>query len=152
MLKRTTLDLLRLLSTQPCGAGASEEEILAAERQLEVEFPESFHSFLREFGWGGVGHHELIGLGKGVPLDLDLIKVTQDERSRYRPHIPPYLVPLLNDGYGNHFCLDTRHITGNDCPVVFWNHELDESQEPELEAGTYEEWLLELLREVEEQQ
>ena len=139
------------MRSRPYGVGASEANIQTAEEQLGIKLPDSYKDFLKEFGWGGAGHLEFFGLGSDVPAHLDLVMVTLEERSLYRPYMLTYLVPLLNDGFGNHYCLDTRHIESGDCPVVFWNHELDESQIPELVAENYEKWLLDLLKHLQEQ-
>ena len=84
---------------------------------------------------------ELYGLGDDVPKYLDLKRVTMSERDEMIPRIPPHLVPILNDGSGNHFCLDSKGIAGADCPVVFWDHDSRDDQEPEVIAGGFVQWL-----------
>jgi len=129
------------------GTGATNEEIIDAERQLGVTLPESYRRFLREFGWGEVGHCDLFGLGAGVPGHLELVEMVESERTDYMPLTPEHLVPIMNDGGGNLYCLDTARITGGDCPVVIHDHELDEIDDV---AETFLAWLAEELRSAEE--
>jgi hypothetical protein len=52
------------------GNGACEKEIVCAERELDLLFPPSYRSFLKEFGWGYFGSLELIaGLGADIPQE-----------------------------------------------------------------------------------
>jgi len=139
---------LRTASEQQFWLGAAESEIAAAERDLDVKLPASYRQFLREFGWGGVSHLEIFGLGGDVPNYLNLVSVAHRERTEMRPPIPRYLVPIMNDGAGNHYCLDTRQFSGNECPVAFWNHELGDLQQPQRIAPTFTDWLAEQLKEV----
>lgn len=63
------------------------------------------------------------------------------ERTEMHPALPPYLVPLMNDGGGNLYCLDSRRE--GEPPVVLWNHEAGESQEPERVAADFLSWMAE---------
>lgn len=130
------------------GRGATDTEIKDAERILGVVLSASYRHFLRDFGWGGVEHFEIFGLGLDVPHYLDLINITRRERMEMEPAIPNSLVPLMNDGAGNHYCLDTRQMRKGECPVVFWDHELGKEQEPSLIARSFDLWLLELLNDL----
>jgi cell wall assembly regulator SMI1 len=128
--------------------GASDTDIKDAERTLGVVLSLSYRHFLRDFGWGSVAHFEIFGLGSEVPHYLDLINMTQRERTEMEPAIPKYLVPLMNDGAGNHYCLDTSQMKKDECPVVFWDHELGRNQRPALVAPSFDLWLLELLNSI----
>jgi cell wall assembly regulator SMI1 len=127
------------------GRGATPQEIVLAEQQLEVEFPRSYMAFLEQFGWASLEGLELYGLGEDVPAYLDLVKVTVSERTEMRPRLPNHLVPLMNDGAGNHYCLEFESREQGECPVVFWDHNLGESQDPEFVAPNLEAWLSEEL-------
>lgn len=131
------------------GSGATADQIAAAERVLGIAFPRVYQQFLSELGWAKVYYDEIFGLGDTVPQHLDLVRVTQSERNEFRPYLPVHLIPLVNDGLGNHYCLDTSRVSGSDCPVVFWDHEheLAEDQVPEDESPTFAEWLEDRLRE-----
>jgi cell wall assembly regulator SMI1 len=139
---------LRSFACKQFGCGASDTEINHAERSLSVKLSTSYRNFLHEFGWGGVEHLEIFGLGSDVPHYLDLINMTQRERTEMEPAIPNYLVPLMNDGGGNHYCLDTRKMKNGECPVVFWDHELGRKQQPALVAASFDNWLMELLSSI----
>jgi len=116
-----------------------------AQRLPWGSLPESYRRFLRDFGWVSIDGDEIFGLGADVPSHLDLVRITQSERTQFRPYLPPHLAPLLNDGAGNHYCLDTRRSSGKGRPVVFWNHEheLAEQQDPADETDDFVTWLSE---------
>lgn len=124
------------------GKGATEEEVVAAERALGLSLGGTYRDFLRQFGWGGVAHLEIYGLGRDVPRHLDLVRVTQSERTEMRPRLPGHLLPVMNDGGGNLYCIDTK-VEG--LPLVFWDHTLREDQDPEQCATGFAEWLDEQL-------
>ncbi len=132
------------LNFQSLGSGVDDISIHHAETVLEVQLPGSYKEFLRKFGWGGIVSWELYGLGSNVPVYLDLVQMTLSERNEMRPRVPFHLVPIMNDGYGNHYCLDTRNVKDNDCPVVFWDHELSENQDPKFVSKGFVEWLISL--------
>jgi cell wall assembly regulator SMI1 len=127
------------------GRGATPQEIELAEERLGVALPESHKEFLERFGWASLEGMELYGLGKDVPAYLDLVEVTLSERTEMRPRLPKRLVPLMNDGAGNHYCLDAMFREQGECPVVYWDHNLRESQDPEYVALSLEAWLSEEL-------
>lgn len=127
------------------GSGASEKTISAAERRLGIQIRGGYRRFLQKFGWGGTEHVQLYGLGKGVPKHLDLVSMTESERSEMRPRLPRTLVPLMNDGCGNHYCIDGSAAGAGEPCVVFWDHELDEDQTPEEYGKDFCLWLLETL-------
>jgi cell wall assembly regulator SMI1 len=136
-------------NNQNFGKGVTLEEIHKAEQILEVIFPDTYKSFLLEYGWGGVGHIEIYGLGLDAPFHLKLIEVTKSEREEMHPRLQKHLVPLMNDGFGNHFCLDTSKILNGECPIVFWDHEKPENQEPEFISLNFLQWLIDEISNVE---
>lgn len=127
------------------GSGATAEDIKKAEVILEIKFSNSYREFLIEFGWGGVECIELYGLGADVPDYLNVVKVTLSERNEMEPALQKDLIPLLNDGFGNHYCLDTGRMTDLECPVVFWNHEEASDQDVEIVAPNFSTWLMSML-------
>ncbi len=148
MLASGIRDSIVRLRTAPCGTGASATHIARAEVQLGVKFPSCYREFLALVGWGGIGHYEFLGLGEDVPDFLNLVGITREERELARPAMPHYLVPILNDGAGNHYCLDLRAASEEECQVVFWDHELDETQIPGVESATFESWLRERIVDI----
>jgi len=136
---------LRSCQEAELGRGATPQEIELAEERLGVEFPESYKAFLGHFGWASLEGLELYGLGEDVPTYLRLVEVTLSERTHMRPRLPNRLVPLMNDGAGNHYCLDVMSREQGECPVVYWDHNLGESQDPEYVAPNLGTWLSEEL-------
>jgi hypothetical protein len=57
-----------------------------------------------------------------------------------------YLVPFSPDGFGNHYCFDTRTTNNNLCNVLFWQHNYPYSEDdpPEVTNGSFAEWLKEV--------
>lgn len=127
------------------GRGASLDEIARAERELNIKFPTSYRGFLATFGWGALGSSEIFGLGDDVPQWLDVIRLTKSEWTEMYPRIPLDLVPILNDGGGNHVCIDTSNRLGQSGSIVFWDHTLGSEQVPEKIAADFSDWLASLL-------
>ncbi|WP_081426948.1 SMI1/KNR4 family protein [Sorangium cellulosum] len=129
------------------GTGASEDQIAAAERVLGAQIVGGYRLFLKQFGWGGVGHFEIYGLGPDTPPHLDIVHITQSERHEMEPRLPRHLLPIMNDGCGNLHCLDT--MKKNEPNVVLWAHERASDQEPESEAEDFASWLDHMLDSLE---
>jgi len=128
------------------GHGATDEEIDEASKRLGVPIQGGYRAFLRRFGYGGVGGHEMYGLGTGVPEHLHLVLMTQSERTEMEPNIPPHLLPIYNNGGGDHACLDTQ-ASPDEPPVVMWYHEDGPDQVPGVEAPDFASWLANALNE-----
>jgi hypothetical protein len=126
------------------GAGATETEIHDAEQKLAVAIRGGFRFFLRRFGWGGAGADELYGLGRDVPRWLDLVRVTQSERTEMHPPLPAHLLPIMNNGAGDLVCLDTLAFQ-DEPPVVMWWHEDGPDQTPEKTAPDFCSWFSRIL-------
>jgi hypothetical protein len=122
------------------GNGVTDEEIDAASATLEVPIRGGYRMFLRKFGYGGVADFDLYGLGQGIPEDLNLVVMTQSERTEAYPNIPPHLLPIMNSGGGDHACLDTK-ASPDEPPVVWWWHEDGPDQIPQPEAPDFLSWL-----------
>jgi hypothetical protein len=129
------------------GVGARPEDVAAAEAMLGVRILGGFRQFLQRLGWLVVGPIEIYGLGRDVPKHLNLIEITKSERTEMHPRLRPELIPVMNDGGGNLYCLDTAGCRApENPPIVFWDHDSTPEQTPELIAGSFEEWLSEKLR------
>ena len=125
------------------GSGAPATDIESAEMRLGVRIDGGFRDFLLLFGWGGVSHIELYGLGPDVPTHLDLIAITESERQEMHPPLPMALVPITNDGSGNLLCITLQVQSGNESPVFLWQHDHPDGSKQLLrqEASTFAEWL-----------
>ena len=135
------------LSDKKCGSGATDREIDDAERSVGVRFPKSYKAFLSRFGWARICGDPLFGVGTSVPSEYELTETTRCERHEAHPHIPHHLVPIMNDGAGNNFCLDTSRLQDDECPVVFWDHEHEDGpdQTPEDVSPSFDRWLIDLI-------
>jgi cell wall assembly regulator SMI1 len=142
-------DLERLLRDRgdaTIGAGCEESLVHMAERSLGVAFPSDLRDYLRRFGHLELGHFELFGLGDALPEYLNLVKVTESERTETGCPLRDDLVPLLNDGGGNLYCIGTTGAEAGS--VFFWDHERGPDQAPDTVAPSLTDWLAELLREL----
>ncbi len=122
------------------GGGASAGGITAAEAALGVQFPKSFKHFLAQLGWFESAELEVYGLGPEVPKHLRLVACARKERIAWNnlQKMPPGLVPIIPDGRGGHYCLDTGTRTSSESPVVYWDHELlDGSYRPSRAAVNF---------------
>ncbi|WP_286675821.1 SMI1/KNR4 family protein [Bacillus mycoides] len=70
--------------------GVNEEEILAAERQLAITFPETYREILAEFGSLEIGSEEIFGLG--VEGYLNVVETTLGERKLANGDLDKYIV------------------------------------------------------------
>lgn len=139
---------LQSFDTREFGDGATEDEVSRAEQTLGVRINGGYRDFLMHFGWGGVEHLELYGLGGDVPSYLNLVAVTQSERNEMQPPLRAHLVPVMNDGGGNLYCLDTS--AAGEPTIVFWDHTAGTDQDSETMAADFTSWLNEQLNDLAE--
>jgi cell wall assembly regulator SMI1 len=130
------------------GTGASPDDIAEVEKQLGVRLPASYRDFLGTYGWARFAFNEFYGIGADVPPHLQLSTNTIAERTAMQPPMPHSLIPVLNDGAGNHYCLATNQISDGECPVVFWDHDNGPDQETTKEGRSFGEWLIKFLDEA----
>jgi cell wall assembly regulator SMI1 len=137
------------LKKKELGGGATDKEIADAERALGVRFPRSYKAFLSRLGWADIYYDTLFGLGTTVPPPCDLVKTALSERYELEPNIPSHLVPIMNDGAGNNYCLDTAKLRNDECPVVFWDHEHEDGRDqlPVQIAPSFDQWVIDLIEE-----
>jgi SMI1-KNR4 cell-wall len=124
------------------GKGATEIEIQEAQQAIGLPIRGDYRNFLLDFGWGGDGAFELYGLGSDVPPFLNLIAITLSERVEMSPPLRQELIPVMNDGWGNLYCLDA---SSEGPRVVFWDHEGSRDQVPAVDAEDFSSWLAGLL-------
>jgi hypothetical protein len=131
--------IIRLNPQIRFGSGVTSDQLLIAEAQLDLSVKGGYRSFLEEFGWLDAGEFEVYGLGDDVPRHLNLVNVTLSERSVMNPPLLPSLIPVMNDGGGNLYCVDAGPVRNG--AVLFWDHELGSDQEPDFVASSFNEWL-----------
>lgn len=139
----------RIKSMDDCkaGGGASSQAVADAQAALGVAFPRSLREYLLRFGWLELADREFFGLGEGVPRFLDLVRLTASERAEAGSSLSTSLIPLLNDGGGNLYCIVARADSAEDGTIVLWDHERGASREPEFCAADMETWLHSILDE-----
>ena len=100
------------------GVPATEKEVEEMEEQLDLEFPEEYKEFLREFGYLDVPACEGIR-GKSD----NKYKSTKDTTLKLRKEwpdntFPKNVISIESDGFGNEYCLVCK---GDDYgKVIFW--------------------------------
>jgi cell wall assembly regulator SMI1 len=131
------------------GNGISAQEVAKCEEQLGVTLPQSYKSFLREFGFASWPEY-IYGYLPGLLPGMNVMCNTETERHEVEPEMRHPLIPFYNDGWGNHYCLDTSRLVDGECPVVFWIHELDADQQSPQTHASFLDWLEEkVARELE---
>ncbi|MFL5320099.1 MAG: SMI1/KNR4 family protein [Myxococcaceae bacterium] len=142
--------LLRLEGVQ-LGAGATEAELSEAEKKLQLTFSGGYRAFLIRFGWMRFQREEVFGLGADVPPELDLVSVTQRERTRAPPQLRREFTPVKYDGWGNFLCLAPLRPHEKEARVVLWEKEEGAQQVPEELAGSFGAFLSAVLDEIQEE-
>ena len=111
---------------------ATEKDIQEVESLLKVEFPEGYREYQLKFGNADLWGSEIYSV---LPLNgkrLNIFGITEMERKEAYPPMPRHLIPFSDNGGGDSYCFDMETYKSGICNVVFWDHEKDESQEPEI--------------------
>ncbi len=145
------MDLIERLRSSPavkCHRGATEEDIREMLLFARVKLPKDYREFLRGVGWVQVGPNTILGLGPDAFKEANVSEVAHWEHVRAFPPMPHALIPVMNDGSGNHFCLDTSKMKEGRCPIVFWEHDHEdgELQKPKRIKASFEQWLLGIVK------
>lgn len=100
----------------------SDALIKKAEDKLQVSFPQSYRSFLKELGCGNIGGQEFYGLisenfeNSGIP---DAIWVTLFQRKA--ANLPDKFVIVGSNGRGGYYVIEgSKEHTGSESPVFLW--------------------------------
>lgn len=144
------MDFIKALQTSKAvkvHRGATESDIGQMLKIIRVRLPNDYRRFLLECGWAQIGPNTIYGLGPDVSNAESVHENSVTEGVFASPPMPSRLVPLMNDGSGNHYCLDTERIKGDHCPIVFWDHEdpMGELQKPKKVSNSFEEWIIEVM-------
>ena len=118
-----------------------------AEIELGVRFPPSYRHLVTEVG-ALVWPADVLGLGAGIPPGYNVVKVNLWERNEAYLKLPNHLLAFGPDGWGNHYCIQTSTVEGEEGPVVLWNHNLDELQIPQITHPSFTDWLQSTLAEA----
>lgn len=91
-----------------------DEEIAAAERELEVRFPNSYRAFLRQFGTGSLGECLIFGIPRHRVWG-DIVMMNQLAPAR----LPAHFIKFTNEVDGRAFYFDTSRMSRKgECPVI----------------------------------
>ena len=148
-------DVTRLFREQAGGPArelnanpATPAEIAAAERELGAQLPESFRRFQLEFGDYNGGPVDIYSVKPLEPPARTIVSMNRTARTELYPRLPAHLIAFADNGAGDYNCFDTRACIAGECPVVWWDHELDEQQPPEPAAPSFVDWLQAELEEI----
>jgi hypothetical protein len=120
---------------------ATAAEIAEAEQSLGAVFPDSFRWFQLEFGDFQRGPIDIYSVRTPVPPAINIVGINREARTEEGPRLPAHLIAFSDSGGGDYLCFDTRRREANECPVVWWDHEQDEDQEPQAAAPSFLDWL-----------
>lgn len=94
---------------------ADEDRINYAQELLGVSFPESYKWFLRNYGHGGIGGLEILGIARVE------MPTCAEETLRFRKLGLPNNYVVIENCDEWIFCIDTSNIKEGRCPVVDWD-------------------------------
>ena len=134
------------------GRGAASNEIEMAERECGLTFPKSYKEFLLHLGWIDCPFITVCGLGSDADWRTNLMAIVQSWWHEVDADIrlPRNLIPVVDDGSGNVYCLDVSQMQESECPVVFWDHESFEGAEqvPVRVGSDFYSWLVNEIAEL----
>lgn len=91
------------------------QDILISEESLNIKLSESYKIFMLNYGYTMFEGFEIKGL---YTCDLSAVEATLYYR-KYK--LPEEYVVIQVDGTDWIYCLDTKNIVDNECPVVEWS-------------------------------
>ncbi|MGR5150094.1 SMI1/KNR4 family protein [Photobacterium alginatilyticum] len=114
-----------------------EDEIQLAEVTLGVTLPNSFKSYLKEWGNVSFGHVEYLGLTNNADFFNASFPnfVWYNLRKREQEGLPSELIVFQSLNNEVYHCLDcSKKLEENECVITVWNN-LDKTVEQELNIG-----------------
>lgn len=141
------------LCEHPCvqtHRGATSDDMQLLLRKLRVRLPKNYVTFLREVGWRDINGDVIFGAGPDVTKAESVWEHSKVAVINYS--VPPGFVPICSDGGGSYYCINIDRISGDDCPVVFWDTAVPdpESHRPPKEAPSFFAFLKRLVRDAPE--
>ena len=101
----------------------TEEQIKEAEESLSVKLPSQYLEFLKEYGQGGIGGIEVLGIGANNQL------VFVEETLDYRQYgLPQNLIVIENCGEWV-YCIDS-----DTCAIISWSQDLTKEEYPDFDS------------------
>ncbi|HYN08948.1 MAG TPA: SMI1/KNR4 family protein [Vicinamibacterales bacterium] len=126
---------------------ATMDDVTAAQDALSCRFPDSYVWLQLEFGDARNRLLDIYGVRRVQPPSVDIIGINLEERRDGRPALPAHLIAFSDSGGGDFCCFDTSALEDGECPVVWWDHEAGDDQQPEPAAPTFLDWIETELRE-----
>jgi hypothetical protein len=127
---------------------ATHAELTAAEEALGCQLPDSYRWFQLEFGDAVHSPVDIYSVLTPEPSGLNIVGINRGERHDTYPRLPVHLIAFSDSGGGDLLCFDTSIRHDGECPVVWWDHEGDETQHPERAASSFLDWLEQELHEI----
>jgi antitoxin YobK len=126
---------------------ATLEDLTTAQEALGCRFPDSYTWFQLEFGDVSRSLLDIYTVRPADPPNRNIVGINLLERQEGGPRLPSHLIAFSDSGGGDLYCFDTSAFRDGECPVVWWDHELDEDQSPEPAAPSFLDWIESELRE-----
>jgi hypothetical protein len=126
---------------------ATPDELAAAEQALGSQLPDSYRWFQLEFGDVAHGPVDIYSVRTPESSERTIVSINVDERHNTYPRLPAHLIAFSDSGGGDLLCFDSSVPHSGEYPVVWWDHEGDEGQRPQLAAASFLDWLEGELRE-----
>jgi len=131
--------------------GINDDEIKGLEQKIRYELPKEFKNFISNINGFKLLSDILYGIHENNK-SIDLFSNYIWEREYSNNQIWSYLLPIVPDGRGNHYCLDLKTIDSKKlkCNVVFWQHDYEYTLEdlPDIESSSFNEFIWEMLNEI----
>ena len=93
-----------------------ERDIIRAEQQLNIIFPNSYKQVLKKYGYLEIGGEEIFGLYNDTIIRNAFFYRETNKDLLFSS----YFIPVYALGNGEIFCLDTARMDNGECPVVAW--------------------------------
>ena len=128
--------------------GVDIKKISELEQNLGYKLPNSFKNFLSKCNGFSIFGDQIYGIHND-DKNIDLLSNYLFEKNEAKNPIFDYLLPITPDGFGNHYCLNLNTVTesGEECKVVFWQHdfEYDKTDLPDIDTETFEMFFIEMM-------
>ena len=115
-------------------ASVSDEMLEQSEQILKITIPEEYRQFLKEFGHGGIGGIEILGVGKNCK------KIFEQETLKYRSYGMPEELIVIENCDEWVYCINTM-----DGAIVKW---LKGCAEYAMAFSSFDEYLLSRLNDI----
>ncbi|WEK35519.1 MAG: SMI1/KNR4 family protein [Candidatus Pseudobacter hemicellulosilyticus] len=122
-------------------APADRVDIEKFEERYGLKLPQDYIELLLVTNGCSLMGSTVYGVGASATDSLDELYIF--EHTAVENEMYDYLVPFSPDGFGNHYCFDTRSHGDRSCLVVFWQHDYEYTAEdvPEITHDSFAGWV-----------